>query len=49
MGPAIVNAMAGVVVAAGGRPVSVMGFTVSHGRIVAIDALPDRHVCASST
>ncbi len=30
-----------VVVAAGGRMLSVMGFTVAHGKIVAIDVLYD--------
>jgi RNA polymerase sigma factor (sigma-70 family) len=42
--PALVNGAAGVVVAAKGRLLSVMGFTVAHGRIVAIDVLwdPDR-------
>jgi RNA polymerase sigma-70 factor (ECF subfamily) len=39
--PALVNGAAGVVVAPHGRPVSVMAFTVSGGRIVAIDALAD--------
>ena len=39
--PALVNGAAGVVVAPGGRPFSVMGFTVSGGRIVAIDGLAD--------
>ena len=39
--PALVNGAAGVVVAPGGRPFSVMGFTVAGGRIVAIDALAD--------
>jgi hypothetical protein len=39
--PALVNGAAGVVVAPGGRPFSVMGFTVRGGRIVAIDALSD--------
>jgi RNA polymerase sigma factor (sigma-70 family) len=39
--PAIVNGAAGAVVAPHGRPFSVMGFTVSGGRIVAIDALLD--------
>jgi RNA polymerase sigma factor (sigma-70 family) len=38
---ALVNGVAGVVVAPGGRPVSVMAFTVTGGRIVAIDALSD--------
>jgi RNA polymerase sigma factor (sigma-70 family) len=39
--PALVNGVAGVVVAPRGRPVSVMGFTVRGGRIFAIDALAD--------
>jgi RNA polymerase sigma factor (sigma-70 family) len=39
--PALVNGVAGVVVAPGGRPFSIMAFTVSDGRIVAIDALAD--------
>jgi RNA polymerase sigma-70 factor (ECF subfamily) len=39
--PALVNGVAGVVVAPGGRPVSVMAFTVRGGRIVEIDALAD--------
>ena len=39
--PALVNGAAGVVVAPGGRPYAVMGFTVVGGRIVAIDALGD--------
>ena len=40
--PALVNGAAGVVVVtADGEPVSVMGFTVTGGRIVAIDALAD--------
>ncbi len=37
----LVNGAAGVVVAPEGRPFSVMGFTVSGGRIVAIDAITD--------
>jgi RNA polymerase sigma factor (sigma-70 family) len=42
--PALVNGVAGVVVAPDGRPFSVMAFTVAEGRIVGIDALgdPDR-------
>jgi RNA polymerase sigma-70 factor (ECF subfamily) len=42
--PALVNGAAGVVVVAAGRALSVMGFTVAHGKIVAIDVLydPDR-------
>jgi RNA polymerase sigma-70 factor, ECF subfamily len=39
--PVLVNGAAGVVVTVAGRPVSVMGFTVSDGKIVAIDALAD--------
>jgi len=39
--PALVNGAAGVVVAPHGRPFSVMGFTVTRGKIVAIDALAD--------
>ena len=42
--PALVNGAAGVVVTADGTPLSVWGFTVADGRIVAIDVLgdPDR-------
>jgi RNA polymerase sigma factor (sigma-70 family) len=39
--PATVNGQAGVVIVAGGRPVSVMGFTVVAGRVAAIDVLGD--------
>jgi RNA polymerase sigma factor (sigma-70 family) len=39
--PALVNGAAGVVVAPRGRPFSVMAFTVTGGRIVAIDSLAD--------
>jgi RNA polymerase sigma-70 factor, ECF subfamily len=39
--PALVNGAAGVVVMAGGRPASVMAFTVRDGKIVEIDALTD--------
>jgi RNA polymerase sigma-70 factor (ECF subfamily) len=39
--PALVNGVAGVVVAPGGRPFSVMAFTVRDGKIVEIDALTD--------
>jgi RNA polymerase sigma factor (sigma-70 family) len=39
--PALVNGVAGAVVAPGGRPFSVMAFTVSGGKIVEIDALSD--------
>jgi RNA polymerase sigma factor (sigma-70 family) len=40
--PALVNGAAGFVVAPGGRPVAVAGFTVAHGKIVEIDVLADR-------
>jgi RNA polymerase sigma factor (sigma-70 family) len=39
--PVLVNGSAGVVVTVGGRPMAVMGFTVSGGRIVGIDAIAD--------
>jgi len=39
--PALVNGAAGVVVSRDGRPVSVMGFTVSGGRIREIDVIAD--------
>jgi hypothetical protein len=39
--PEIVNGGAGVVVVMGGRPFAVVGFTVSHGRIAAIDLVAD--------
>ncbi len=39
--PALVNGAAGVVVSVRGRPFSVMGFTVSEGKIVEIDAIAD--------
>ena len=39
--PALINGAAGVVVAANGRPMSVMAFTVADGRIVAIEVLAD--------
>ena len=39
--PALVNGAAGAVVAPRGRVMSVMAFTVTHGRIVQIDALLD--------
>jgi RNA polymerase sigma factor (sigma-70 family) len=39
--PALVNGAAGLVAARGGRPVSVMGFTVTQGKIVEIDILAD--------
>jgi RNA polymerase sigma factor (sigma-70 family) len=39
--PALVNGAAGFVVARGGRPLTVAGFTVAHGKIVEIDLLAD--------
>lgn len=39
--PALVNGAAGVVVTVGGRPLAVMGFTVTEGKIVEIDAIAD--------
>ncbi|WP_431901372.1 RNA polymerase sigma factor SigJ [Nonomuraea sp. bgisy101] len=39
--PALINGAAGVVVAADGRPLSVMAFTVAGGKVVAIDVLAD--------
>jgi RNA polymerase sigma factor (sigma-70 family) len=39
--PALVNGAAGVVVAIGGQPVAIMGFTVVDDRIVAINSLAD--------
>ena len=38
---ALVNVAAGVVVVRDGRPLSIMAFTVTAGRIVAIDVLAD--------
>jgi RNA polymerase sigma-70 factor (ECF subfamily) len=39
--PAVVSGAAGAVVAVRGRPLSVMGFTVTGGRIAEIDVLTD--------
>jgi RNA polymerase sigma factor (sigma-70 family) len=39
--PALINGAAGVVVADGGTPISIMGFTVVGGRIMAIDVIAD--------
>ena len=39
--PAMVNGAAGVVITVGGRPFAVMGFTITGGRIVEIDAIAD--------
>jgi RNA polymerase sigma factor (sigma-70 family) len=40
--PVLVNGRAGVVVAPGGTPMAVVGFTTARGRIVAIDLITDR-------
>jgi RNA polymerase sigma factor (sigma-70 family) len=40
--PAIVNGAAGVVVGSGGAVLAVVGFTIAHGRISAIDLITDR-------
>src|SRR5262245_1063266 len=39
--PALMNGAAGVVVTVGGRPFAVMGFTVTDGKIVEINAIAD--------
>jgi RNA polymerase sigma-70 factor (ECF subfamily) len=39
--PVLVNGAAGVVVLVNGRPVSVMAFTVSNGKVVEIGAIAD--------
>jgi RNA polymerase sigma factor (sigma-70 family) len=39
--PVLVNGAAGVLVAAHGRPLAVMGFTVAGGRIVEVDVIAD--------
>jgi RNA polymerase sigma-70 factor, ECF subfamily len=39
--PALVNGAAGLVVSAHGQPLSVLGFTVTHGKIVEIDVFAD--------
>jgi RNA polymerase sigma factor (sigma-70 family) len=39
--PALVNGAAGFVVAPGGRPFAVAGFTIAHGKVVEIDLLAD--------
>ncbi|HXI16975.1 MAG TPA: hypothetical protein VNM48_11420 [Chloroflexota bacterium] len=38
---ALVSGSAGAVIAVGGRPIAVMGFTVTDGKIVEIDAIAD--------
>ncbi|GHB43142.1 DNA-directed RNA polymerase sigma-70 factor [Streptomyces cirratus] len=45
--PALINGVAGVVVTANGRPLSVMAFTVTDGLIVSIDAIADPDRLAS--
>jgi RNA polymerase sigma-70 factor (ECF subfamily) len=40
--PALVNGAAGLVVARGGQPLAVLGFTVAGGRVLEIDVLADR-------
>jgi len=39
--PALANGRAGVVITLNGQPFAVMGFTISDGQIVEIDALAD--------
>ena len=39
--PALVNGSAGAVIVVGGRPIAVMGFTVTDGNIVEIDAIAE--------
>jgi hypothetical protein len=41
---ALVNGVAGVVVIAGERPISVMGFVVTGGKVVEIDVVADPEV-----
>ena len=40
--PALVNGTAGALVGPPGRPIAVVGFTVSDGRIVEIDLITNR-------
>src|SRR6266540_2538489 len=47
--PALVNGAAGIVAAPGGQPISVLGFTVTGGRIVEIDILADPKRLSGST
>jgi RNA polymerase sigma-70 factor (ECF subfamily) len=44
--PAIVNGAAGIVVAPGGKPRAVVGFTIAGGRVVAIDLVADPDLLA---
>jgi hypothetical protein len=39
--PALVNGTAGVIVTVYGQPVAVLGITISHGKIVEMDAIAD--------
>jgi hypothetical protein len=39
--PALVNGAAGVVATIAGKPVAVIGFTVSGGKVVELDAIAD--------
>ena len=39
--PVLVNGSAGVVVTVGGQPLTVIGFTVSEGKITRMDAIAD--------
>jgi len=39
--PVMVNGAAGVIITLGGQPMAVMGFTISRGKIVEIDAITD--------
>jgi RNA polymerase sigma factor (sigma-70 family) len=39
--PALVNGTAGVIVTAAGRPITLMSFTITNGRIVRIDGITD--------
>jgi RNA polymerase sigma-70 factor, ECF subfamily len=41
LSPALVNGAAGVIVTMRGRPMTVMGFTVTDGKIAEIDAIAD--------
>jgi hypothetical protein len=47
--PALINGAAGAVIAAGGRVLAVMGFTVAHGKVVAIDVLTTPSAWPTST
>jgi RNA polymerase sigma factor (sigma-70 family) len=47
--PALVNGAAGVIITLRGRPVTVMGFTILHGKIAEIDAIADPERLAAIT